>query len=100
MTAEPAIDTIMKANYIVYHLNHSLENENLPILAKYGFPQRFGFPVFIVLDGKGNLIHIQDAYLLSDRSKVGFGDDLILEFLNNWTPSKLDPAKYEEKIGK
>ena len=37
------------------------------ILAKYGYPQRFGFPVFIVLDGNGNRIHTQNSAYLEPR---------------------------------
>jgi hypothetical protein len=35
------IDSIVKADYVVYHLNYSKENTNAPVLAKYGYPQRF-----------------------------------------------------------
>src|SRR5687767_6670126 len=34
-------------NYVIYHLNHSKENQNLEYLKKLGYPQRFGFPVLI-----------------------------------------------------
>ena len=43
----------MNANYVVYHLNYSKENYNAKLLTKYNFPQRFGFPVFLILDGEG-----------------------------------------------
>ena len=47
VTTDKSIDSLIKANYIVYHLNYSKENKNEKLLAKYGFPQRFGFPVFL-----------------------------------------------------
>src|SRR6267154_5191753 len=46
ITSDSSIDSLIKADYVVYHLNYSDENKNLKLLAKYGFPQRFGFPVF------------------------------------------------------
>src|SRR5881628_3324849 len=39
-------DTLLKQlidyNYLIYHLNYSRENKNLPYLKKLGYPQRFG----------------------------------------------------------
>ena len=46
VTTDKSIDSLVNANYVVYHLNYSPENKNEKVLAKYGFPQRFGFPVF------------------------------------------------------
>ncbi len=64
VNSSKTLDSLVKANYIVYHMNYSKENTNAKLLAKYGFPQRFGFPVFLILDGEGNLIHTQNsAYL-------------------------------------
>src|SRR5258706_6536521 len=60
ITADGSIDSLIRANYIVYHLNYSEENKNLKLLAEYGYPQRFGFPVFLILDGKGKLLHTQN----------------------------------------
>src|SRR5438045_2625478 len=58
------IDSLLKADYLVYHLNYSPENKNLSSFARLGFPQRFGFPSFIILDENGNRIHTQNsAYL-------------------------------------
>src|SRR6266850_4899236 len=63
------IDSIVNANYIVFHLNYSSENRNKDILAQWGYPQRFGFPVFIILDRNGNRIHTQNsAYLEEGKS--------------------------------
>jgi thioredoxin-related protein len=45
--------TAMEKNFVVYHVNYSKENKNLDVLASLGFPQRFGFPVFVILDGEG-----------------------------------------------
>ncbi len=50
---------LVNDNYVVVYLNYSKENKNEKMLAKLGYPQRFGFPVFVVLDKKGNRIHTQ-----------------------------------------
>src|SRR5438045_2375415 len=56
VTSDKKIDSIINTNYVVYHMNWSKENYNDKLLAKYGYPQRFGFPVFLILDAKGKLI--------------------------------------------
>ena len=95
VTTEPSIDSVLKANYLVYHLNYSKENKNESLLAKYGYPQRFGFPVFLVLNGKGELIHTQNSVYLEEGK--GYNIKTIIGFLNDWTPAALDPKKYLEQ---
>ena len=51
---DTSLKTILENNYVVYHLNYSPENKNLDYLKKLGYPQRFGFPVMVVLDADGN----------------------------------------------
>src|SRR5690349_3255382 len=46
---DPRLDSIVQADFVVYHLNYSAENKNQQVYAKYGYPQRFGFPVFMIL---------------------------------------------------
>ncbi|HOZ79469.1 MAG TPA: thioredoxin family protein [Ferruginibacter sp.] len=94
--ADTQIDSLINSSFVWYHLNYSKENENLPLFAKYGYPQRFGFPVFIVLNEKGERIHLQDSALLED-GKSSYSKEKVLEFLNGWTPKALDPSQYEKK---
>ena len=63
-------------------------------MAELEFPQRFGFPVFVILDGSGKRIHTQNsAFLEKDKS---YDKEKILRFLKNWSPDALDPASYEK----
>lgn len=95
VTNDKSIDSMIKKNYVVYHLNYSKENYNKKILAQYGYPQRFGFPVFLVLDGKGNLLHTQNsAYLEEAKSYSRSG---VMEFFGHWAPSAFDPGNYKEQ---
>ena len=89
-----SVDSVLQKNYVVLHVNYSKENKNLEVLKSLGFPQRFGFPVLVVLDNKGNRLHIQDSGFLElgdsyDKNKV-------LTFLKCWTPSALKPENYEK----
>src|SRR5215469_655267 len=61
ITSDAKIDSLIKAGYVVYHMNYSKENFNAKLLEKYGYPQRFGFPVFLVLDDNGKLIQTQNS---------------------------------------
>lgn len=87
------IDSIVEKNFVVYHLNYSKENKNDKIFAKYQFPQRFGFPVFIILDAKGNKIHTQNSAYLEDGK--GYSKQKVIDFFNSWTPEALNPNSYK-----
>ena len=91
---EPTIDSLLKADYIFVLVNYSKENKNLSVLKELEFPQRFGFPVLLVLDKTGKRIHTQDTGLL--ESGDGYDQKKVLEFLKGWTVSAIDPAKYDK----
>lgn len=95
VTKNDTLSNKVKTNYVVVHVNHSKENKNEEVLASLGYPQRFGFPVFVILDGKGNRIHTQNsAYLESGN---GHSTEKVLEFLSNWSPLAIDPRSYISK---
>ena len=45
---------------------------------------RFGFPVLVVLDDEGKVIHIQESGLLEEGK--GYNQEKVLRFFKNWTP--------------
>ena len=94
--ADTQIDSLLKNSFVLYHLNYSKENENKPVFAKYGYAQRFGFPVFIILNQKGERIHTQNSAYLEDGKK-SYDKEKVIEFLQSWTPKALDPSEYEKK---
>lgn len=94
--ADPAIDSVMNASFVWYHLNYSKENENKKVFAKYGYAHRFGFPVFIILDGNGNRIHTQNSEYLEDGKK-SYNKQKVQAFLEMWSPKALDPVSYGDK---
>lgn len=92
ITGDKSIDSLVNGNYIVYHMNYSSENKNEALLEKYKYPQRFGFPVFLILDNEGNLIHTQNSeYLESGKS---YDKEKVMSFLKEWSPAALDPKSY------
>lgn len=86
-----AIKKIIDENFVFYHLNYSKENKNLDILQTYNNPQRFGFPVFLVLNSKGELIHTQDSGYLESCTEKGYDQEKVERFLNNWKKSTVEP---------
>ncbi len=95
VTKEASLDSMIQKNYVVYHLNYSKENFNTKLFAKLKYPQRFGFPVFLVLDGKGDLLHTQNSAYLEEGK--GYSKDKVMEFLSHWIPAAFDPANYKEQ---
>lgn len=91
---DTALKRLTDENFVVYHLNYSPENKNLAALKKLGFPQRFGFPVFVILDAKGGRLHTQDSALL--EKEKSYDADKVKSFLQAWTPKALDEKSYKE----
>jgi thioredoxin-related protein len=86
------IDSLIRADYVLIRVNYSKDNKNPEVMEKLGFPQRFGFPVLVILDREGNLIHTQNtAYLEKDKS---YSEEKIKEFLLDWNRKALDPETY------
>ena len=86
------LDSAIAANYIVYHLNYSSENQNDAVFAKYSYPQRFGFPVFLVLDQNGKLLHTQNSSYLEEGK--GYNKNKVLGFFSDWSIAAFDPKNY------
>jgi len=87
--ATPELTKLLADNYETVLLNYSPENKNEVILKKLGYPGRFGFPVFLVLDGDGKLIHTQNSAYLEEGN--GHSVKKITEFLKNWNYAALQP---------
>ena len=80
----PELKDIVDENYLYYHLNYSPENKNEKVFAKYDNPgAKFGYPVFIVLDQNGKMIHTQDSAVLEEGK--GYSTQKVKEFFLKWT---------------
>lgn len=90
---EEEITKLLNDNYIFLEVNYSKENKNKEVLKDLGFPQRFGFPVMLVLDEQGNRLHTQSTENL-EKDK-GYDFDRVKSFLFNWRPDALNPAHYK-----
>ncbi|MBO4606385.1 MAG: thioredoxin family protein [Prevotella sp.] len=98
ITNDTVISNIIDQNFVYIHVNYNprkSEGEEKAKLAKkmlerLNNPARFGFPVFVVLDEDGKVIHIQDSSFLEEGK--GYNQEKVLRFFKNWTPKAVNLA--------
>lgn len=86
------VDSSINSGFVFLHINYSKENKNLEVLQSLSYPQRFGFPVFLVLDAQGTRLHTQNSAYLEEGE--GYSEQKIIDFLNHWNPAAMDPTLY------
>lgn len=89
VNATPELKSYLDKNFETVLVNYSPENKNPEFLKKYSYPSRFGFPVFLVIDGNGKLLHTQNSAYLEEGK--GHSVKLISDFLKNWSYGALLP---------
>lgn len=97
--ADEELERLMADNYIYLHVNYNprvetddkSRAEDAAVLKRLGYPQRFGYPVLVVMDAKGNVLHIQDSSLL--ESGDGYDREKVRRFLLNWTPAAVAESR-------
>lgn len=92
---DTAVAHVIADNYVYIHVNYPTKATPEPLLKRLGNPGRFGYPVLVVLDGKGRVIHIQDSSLLEEGK--GYDPKKVLRFLKLWTPAAYAPGLNEGK---
>ena len=84
------IASLIEQNFVYIHVNYSRSDKSeatAATMVRLGSPQRFGFPVFVVLDAQGKVLHIQDSSFL--ESGKSYDREKVLRFLRCWTPQAL-----------
>ena len=83
---------VVNDNFVYLHVNYNPRKGNdataEALMKRLGNPQRLGFPVFVVLDENGKVLHVQDSSFLEEGQ--GYNKDKVLRFLNNWTPKAVN----------
>ncbi len=83
----PELKKLADDNYLYYHLNYSPGNKNEKVFGKYGNPgDQYGYPVFIVLDQNGKMIHVQQSDVLEEGK--GYSLEKVKTFFSTWTARK------------
>ncbi|MFC2107417.1 thioredoxin family protein [Bacteroidota bacterium] len=88
------VKKFIQDNYVYVKINYSKENKNLPLMKRLELPQRFGFPVIVILDKYGERIHTQDSGLLEKNKS--YDPRKLYGFLRNWTISAMDIESYKD----
>jgi thioredoxin-related protein len=96
---EHQVDSIMKKDYVYILANVPKEKSkrDMVLYGQYGYPNRFGFPVFVVLDGNGKQLHIQDSGLLEYAKAPGYDTVKVVNFLKMWNVKAVNPDTYAGK---
>ena len=86
---DSTLKNMVANNYISYHLNYSPENKNSAYLAKLGNPQRYGFPVLVVLEVDGTPLHTQNMSLMLKGN--GYDYNKLKAFFQYWRTTTTNP---------
>lgn len=92
ITNDTTINKMVTDNFVYIHVNYNPRksagqgsvDQSQRLLKRLGNPARFGFPVFVVLDENGKVMHIQDSSFLEQGK--GYDKNKVLRFFRNWTP--------------
>lgn len=92
---DTTVNRVVNDNFVYIHVNYNprkaagdeAAQKAAILLKRLGNPQRFGFPVFVVLNREGEIMHIQDSSFLEEGK--GYSEEKVLRFLKNWTPKAL-----------
>ena len=83
---------VINDNYVYLHVNYNPRNSNnetaTRLMKRLNNPQRFGFPVFVILDSDGKVVHIQDSSFLEEGKS--YNKEKVLRFFKCWTPSVVE----------
>ena len=92
ITNDTTISRVISDNFEYIHVNYNPRKQEgaekaaqaAALMARLNNCGRFGFPVFVVLDDAGKILHIQDSSFLEEGQ--GYSQEKVLRFFRNWTP--------------
>ena len=93
ITKDAEISQLIDKNFVYVHVDYSprsfkddpeKKKRTEKMMKRLNNPGRFGYPVFVVLDAKGNVLHIQDSSFLEEGQ--GYNKEKVVRFFKNWTP--------------
>lgn len=92
ITNDTTISKLVDENFEYIHVNYNprksgdeaQQQQAKALMKRLDNCGRFGFPVFVVLDEDGKVIHIQDSSFLEEGQ--GYNQKKVLRFFKNWTP--------------
>jgi len=94
----PEIKTALGENFIVQKVNYDRKKanaEHLEVYKRLGYPQRFGFPVIVILDADGKYLHTQNSAYLEEAKSYNAKE--IMKFIKHWKPGIHKEENYKKK---
>lgn len=96
---DPELKKYVDDNFEFIHVNYNPRSEEGIVdnaatekaLRRLGNPVRFGYPVLVVLDSEGNVVHTQDSGLL--ESGEGYDKEKVMRFFELWSPAAVNGAR-------
>lgn len=91
---DTTISKVVADNFVYIHVNYNPRRpaedatkaqQTTDMMRRLGNPARFGFPVFVVLDAAGTVLHTQDSSFLEEGE--GYSQEKVLRFFKAWTPT-------------
>lgn len=99
ITNDSTISKLVADNFVYIHVNYNPAEDDAvkvqrgkAMMQRLNNPRRFGFPVFVVLNGEGNVLHIQDSSFLEEGKSYNLQN--VIRFFKNWTPKAVEEIKY------
>lgn len=98
ITNDSTISSMISDNFEFIHVNYNPRKSTdeakarqaASLMKRLDNPGRFGFPVIVVLDEEGKVIHIQDSSFLEEGQ--GYDKEKVIRFFKNWTPKAVRGA--------
>ena len=91
ITNDSTISSVIEQNFVYIHVNYHPRKAGevgKALMKRLNNAGRFGFPVLVVLDEQGRIIHIQDSGLLEEDKS--YNQKKVLNFFQNWTPKAVN----------
>lgn len=96
---DSVVSKMIADNYVWIHVNYhprrsaksAMAEQTKAMMKRLGNPHRFGYPVLVVLNEQGLVIHTQDSGLLEEGK--GYNHDKVVSFLKAWTPAAVKKAQ-------
>ena len=88
ITNDSTINSVIEQNFVYIHVNYHPRKAGevgKALMKRLNNAGRFGFPVLVVLDEEGQIIHIQDSGLLEEDKS--YNQKKVLTFFKQWTPA-------------
>lgn len=92
ITNDSTIHALINNNFVYIHANYNprkslgaeKQEQAKLLMERLENPARFGFPVIVILDENGGVVHTQDSSFLEEGK--GYSKEKVERFFKCWTP--------------